>query len=521
MGKSLINFYRNKVKLQWKLAFTSTFIIGLLVHMYKFTNTLLNHDSVYNFYSNQNMVGSGRWFLSVACGISSFWDLPWINGLLSVIYIALTVVVIVALFKIENPVVIILTGGLVSTFPAVTETLFYGFTADGYMLAMLFASLAVYFSTFERKEIKYTLLSIVLVSLCCGIYQAYVSFGLLLMFFYFINEVFENRRTNKDCFKYIARQACIYLFGLILYYVMWKVCMHFQNVNATSYQGINEVSDLSGFSFSLAWLIDGFKTCIKTILKVGFEIRVVGGKLSFKEVTLYGALNIALMAVLVVSLIFIAFKSKLYKRKLQMFFVIGALFLCIPAAGMWIFASEKVWYSSRMMQSLVLILVFAAILFDRWFNVKLSSIFGLLLAVIVFHNSIIANISYYYMNKEKEQSYAMGTEITMRVHEIDGEEKFEKIAIVGSRWHDVTIRNFDRAAEDARILTRFIERDILHDYIHTMLYLQGVFEFENYQFASESECDELKENEEVKEMEKWPSAKSMKVIDDILVIKLS
>ena len=35
-----------------KMAFLSTTIIGLLIHIYKFTNTLPNHDSVYNYYSD-------------------------------------------------------------------------------------------------------------------------------------------------------------------------------------------------------------------------------------------------------------------------------------------------------------------------------------------------------------------------------------------------------------------------------------------------------------------------------------
>lgn len=109
------DYYRVIIK-RWKkeytFAFLSSFFIGLLVHIYKFTNYLPNHDSMYNFYSDQNVLGSGRWFLSIACGFSSYFDLPWINGLFSIIFIAATTVVIINIFKISNKIIILLTSGL-------------------------------------------------------------------------------------------------------------------------------------------------------------------------------------------------------------------------------------------------------------------------------------------------------------------------------------------------------------------------------------------------------------------------
>ena len=96
MGEGLLLFYRTKLKKEYKFAFFSTFLIAMLIHLYKFANTLPNHDSVYNYYSDQNILGSGRWALSMACGISSYYDLPWVIGLISCVFIALTVVMIVA-----------------------------------------------------------------------------------------------------------------------------------------------------------------------------------------------------------------------------------------------------------------------------------------------------------------------------------------------------------------------------------------------------------------------------------------
>lgn len=198
MGNIIINFYNKKVKSSWKVTFLSTFIIGLLVHMYKFTNTLLVSDSLFNFYSDQNILGSGRWFLSIACQFNSYFDLPWLIGLFSIIIIAFTAIVIVDIFDVENPIMLILTGGLLVTFPAITQTFYFEFTADGYMLAMLLASLAVRFSMIGDNDLRHLSFSTVCICLSCAIYQAYVSFALVLAICYFIYQLLENQRTDKE-----------------------------------------------------------------------------------------------------------------------------------------------------------------------------------------------------------------------------------------------------------------------------------------------------------------------------------
>ena len=99
MGECFVRFYREKVKNTWKIAFFSAFIIGFLIHIYKFTNTLLVADSLYNFYSTQDMLASGRWFLSIACAPSSYFDLPWVTGLLSLFYMGIAAAAIAEVFE--------------------------------------------------------------------------------------------------------------------------------------------------------------------------------------------------------------------------------------------------------------------------------------------------------------------------------------------------------------------------------------------------------------------------------------
>lgn len=242
MGEGLLSLYRTKIKREYKIAFFATLITALLIHIYKFTNTLPNHDSLWNYYSNQNMTISGRWFLQWLCGISSYYDLPWINGLLSCIYIALTNCIIVAIFQLQNPFIIWLSGALLAASPATTETFFFEFTADGYFLAMLMAAMAVYLSRIEDKKRWHQVLAIILLVLSLGTYQAYISFALILAICYFLEALLENRFNKNDYFKWVVRQILTYSFSFLLYYIIWKIILKTTHTVATSYQGIATAS---------------------------------------------------------------------------------------------------------------------------------------------------------------------------------------------------------------------------------------------------------------------------------------
>ena len=124
-------FYKmmDKISNDEKFAVIISVIIGLLCHIYKIVNYLPNHDSIYNYYNSQNVIGSGRWFLSIACGFSSYYDLPWITGFLSILFISFTVAILVRVFSIENRFLISLVSGLLVCSPSITETLFFGFTS--------------------------------------------------------------------------------------------------------------------------------------------------------------------------------------------------------------------------------------------------------------------------------------------------------------------------------------------------------------------------------------------------------
>ncbi len=509
MGEGLVKLYRERVKRSWKIAFTATMLIGLLTHIYKFTNTLPNHDSMYNFYSDQNVVKSGRWFLSIACGLSSYFDLPWVNGLLSIFFIALTVVVLIEIFQIENPIAIVLVSGLVVTFPAISSTFQYEFTADGYMVAMFLSALAVYFSTFEKTKWYHTVFSIVALCLSCGIYQAYVSFAFLVMAAYLTDQLLKGDRTNKQVWGFLGKQIMIFAVAMIAYYGIWKACMLAQGVEATSYQGINSIGE---GMFSLGAIKENIVKSIKKIFEF-FEINVF-----WHGITVYSATNCICFGALGLGLILAFIKRAKQKNGIsQTALSFVTLALCVPAACMWYFVSQEVGYHNLMLQSLCVVYLFVVILYEKHLNMKLANAVAMLMAVIIFNNLLIANISYFYMQKTYETSYATATEIVHCIHDKEDELEFESIAIVGELK---TQSNDWRRRELAMVHTMSrLSQNLIFDSFHAGSFMQNVLSQE-YVYVEDKMAKELEEKEAVRSMPCWPSRECMTLVEDVLVIKL-
>ena len=514
MGENLIVYYKEKIPKSLKIAFYSTLIIGLFAHFYKFSNTLLNHDSVYNFYSNQNVMGSGRWFLSLACGISSYFDLPWINGILSILYIAISMMIIVKLFEIKNPVLIILCSGLLVTSPSITETFFFEFTADGYMLALLFSSIAVYLSRINQNNLLLNCISCLLLCLSCGIYQAYVSFALVLAILYFSYELFQNRYSKNEYLDWIKRQVIIFIIALLVYYVIWKLCLFIFNIPVNNYQGIDKVGQIN-----ISMLFNGFIKSIKNILLYFLQWNVFEHGFST-----YSVLNIIFFCTLVIGLGTTIKESEIYKNKLNFFLLVLCALAFIPFACMWNFVSDSVGYRPMMLTCLSLLFIFTAIIYEKYSNINTSNIIGLLMALIIFNNVIIANISYFYMELCNQKTYAESIEMMSDIRYLENDNEIEKIAIIGNNLEEVGLFNYDisnfKNRGQIHILSGGLEKTLLYDSEHVYLYLRNIHNLE-YEKVLSNELKVLENDGRVISMRNWPSKDSIQVIDNILVIKLS
>lgn len=168
------------------LSLASAFGWGMAAHGYMFSDNSVSHDSLREFHAeilgNNIKMGSGRVFTALYRDLlGSDVTLPWLTGLLALLWIGLAVFLTVRIFRIESTGIICLLGGIFSTNIAVSATTAtYIHDLDSYMFAMLCAVAAVYL----WKEWKFGWLpGAVFASGAIGIYQGYLFVTVTLVMF--------------------------------------------------------------------------------------------------------------------------------------------------------------------------------------------------------------------------------------------------------------------------------------------------------------------------------------------------
>ena len=175
MDRLLQDLKNNKNMLYLSLA--SAFGWGMAAHGYMFTNNSVSHDSLREFHAeilgNNIKMGSGRIFTSLYRDLlGSDVTLPWLNGILALLWIGLAVYLASRIFRVESKVTVCLMAGIFATNIAVSATTAtYIHDLDSYMFSMLCAVTAVYL----WKEASWGWLAgAVFAAAAIGIYQGYL-----------------------------------------------------------------------------------------------------------------------------------------------------------------------------------------------------------------------------------------------------------------------------------------------------------------------------------------------------------
>lgn len=496
---------------QWKVCFFASVIAGLLAHLYKITSWLPNWDSLVFRYDSQNMIGLGRWFLPVVCSLSSFYDLPLLNGVLAIFFHAAGALMICRILNIQKKIPAALIGALIVTFPTVTSVMMYNYVADGYAFAFFLSVLSAYLMTKEKP--KY-LLSVLLIALSTGIYQAYITVTVMLVLLSLLDGLLFKGISFGDTLK---KTLCIFLSGVLgmaLYGVILKIILAVFSFELLEYQGINDAVSFSGINLagSLYRVKETFTSCF-------FDLS--------EGVNIFVCLNIFILFFTLIYYIRHIISEKLYKKpgKLCLILLFG-IFL-ILGAGALSFINAEIDYHNLMLMGYAVFYIFFIIIYERG-NEKTDAHLSakrwlvLITAFILIANQIvIANVSYHKAQMAYEKSYGVLLRIADRIEMTEGSENCEKILVIGalsgSEAYSVNLTPDITGITDGYILRaddetvgQSVLTSALNDYCG-----------KNYSFVSGGEKREFLGREEVKAMDIWPHQGSVSVIDDTLIIKLS
>lgn len=492
-----------------KIAFLSAFCVGILTHMSALTSDIPNHDGLASLYFDQNMITSGRWFLGTACGISSYFSIPWMIGVLSVLYISVTAVFMAKLLEMKNSMFIALSVAMLVTFPSLASNFAYVFTMDGYMLGLLLAVLSVFLVS--KGKLGFLFGGIAL-AFSMGIYQSYLPIAILLCLYKAVMICLE-KETLKEKAGKILRYIYMGAIGVALYYLILQILLKLEGKVLDTYQGINGMAD-TGIDF-----IGALKAMY--IDFVSFSLK---GNVIFAN-------GFALAAVIVLAIVFIICLFLRLKRE-HLFisiwtYVIGIVcVLLLPIfTNIILIISPDVTYHLLMRYQWAFFGIMAlAFIEDCLRNgkreIKVTCLIEwaavLSTIVIVFSYAISDNIAYSNLQKKYEKTYAYCLRLADRIEQTEGYYQGIPIYMIGVVGDD----NFPVTDYTGDVTDHMI--GIYGDYL---LYTPENYELfcKNYlgitfNFLRPNEANYYDSPEYVA-MPSFPGAGSTKVVDGILFVK--
>ncbi|MCR4617030.1 MAG: glucosyltransferase domain-containing protein [Lachnospiraceae bacterium] len=554
---------KEKISGVTKSAFISAFVCGLLTHMVVMVGDFPNHDGLGSLYFNQNMIESGRWFLTVPCGISSYFSLPWLIGLLSLLYIAISAGLVCAILKIKSSVSAAVIGALMATFPALASTFAYVFTMDGYMFGLMLGILAVYIT---GKYKKGWIAGAVLLAFSIGSYQAYLPVVIILCMYAVALIICEKETayavTAKGKILAILRYLYMGICGGVLYFVVLKVLLKIEGVTIGSYQGGSALAGAGGAASTEAAVAGG----ADAITTAGAEAASAGliGKIAsaYKDFAAFTVKSdilapnvfawtaVGVLACVAAVLLIREIVSKKWYKSAVLYIAVIVIAVVLPlATNIVMIVLGNVTYHAIMRYQWVMIPVCIVAIIDNITCSKditpvqnkeggskdaavskgeavskgasaykaLTWLVPICGAVLVFCYIVTDNIGYSNLQKKYERTYAYCERLLDRIEQTDGYYKGIPIAMIGV------------VSED-----QYPKADLTEGITDNMLGLSGdylCYKAEDYRlfmkaylgadlnFIVGDEMADIYNSKEYVEMDSFPGKDSVKMVGDKIYVK--
>lgn len=527
----LWNNLKENLQKEWKTAFLTVFILGLIIHFPVMAGDYPNHDGLASMYFDQNMITSGRWFLTVACGLSSYFSLPWVTGVFSLVFLGIGAAALVDFLEIRNEPGVILLSGLLISFPALASTYAYLFTADGYMLALCLVFLAV---AITKKWRLGFIPGGICLAFSMGTYQAYLSFAIILCIYGCLMALLGEGSAKKKAGS-ILHYLYMGLIGTGLYYVILQILLKIQGKELDTYQGINGMNAEAGISFAEK---------LRNLYGDFFAFTGKGNVLYNNTISFLMLALLALTAFLLFTRLVI---RRGYLKKWYFYPICLAVVLLLPAAfNVILLISPGVTYHllMRYQWCLVPVLLLAFLLRFGFLQTELSGQFSpvrrrdpemlkkpavicsivmqwataVCAFVLILNYGVTDNIAYSNLQKKYEKTYAYCLRLADRMEQTEGYHTGMPVAMVGVQSKENLPQTDITGAVTGNMIGMTGDYLVYTDtnYQAFMKHYLGV----TINLVSDEEMGRIYRTKEYEELGSFPAKNSMKVVDGILYVKL-
>ncbi|MCQ2524122.1 MAG: glucosyltransferase domain-containing protein [Lachnospiraceae bacterium] len=497
--------------------FLSVIITGLIAHGYIFTHNIILHDNTYNFYLGATYP-FGRWMIEVVTRITNLingqyvhFSTPLYLGVLSLIYIAVAAVIIERLFDVKSPLFGVLIGAMMVSFPMVTSLMGFMFMSAINMFGMLLSIIGSAIIIKYRKWYAY-IGGVIILACGAGIYQAYICTFICMFLIYFFFEVYKCQEENflKWFFIRVLYYGGACIAALVSYLAIMKFFLWHYHTELSDYQGMSSAASttISQYIDRIIKAYTEFFTPVKDTTRNMYQ----GGN--------YGLYRITILIVIFLGCFVIGktFKKKEFKKAVCLLL----LFLIIPLGVNFIYVMCDVNVHSVMMYAEVFFFIFAMLLMDTIrsddeIGGKCQSIlYGFLAFVIlsmVILNCRFSNTAYlrgeYIQNAGIEYFNRMVT----RIESVDGYDPNLFVAFVGDPVPDQNLFAYPEFGSYINVYPFSLPTVIYNYNWHTFMKATVGYN------PPTVDLDYLKDSSAVDSMPCYPSDGSVRIIEDVVVVK--
>jgi len=520
--RDMTEWYENHKK-QLYAALAAAFFWGLFAHGFAFSGINFSHDSLYEFHAemagNRIKMGFGRVLTPIYRELlGSDVTLPWLTGVLALLWIGLAVFLIVRIFRVNSGILTFLIAGICVTNISVSSvTATYIHDLDSYMFSMLCAVAAVYL---WRCCSRWWLFGSCFIAASLGIYQNYIFVAVAMAMFACIFDLLEEQTFRQVFFNGLKAIGMI-LLGGCLYFLMMKLMLTLDGSDLFrgEYNSLDKVEGLAAvnivnlicntYTDFFSRLLNSYSSYPSILVKGLTGILVGVGAVAL----LLGLLNrrirlpekilcILLVALLPVGMhmIYILMIGEVHDL---MTYPMWMSYIFLLLLSDWLFRKYGVTASPRQEKSMH---------FQK--AVCLIAMFAILYGNVRFSNGM-------YMKKalEHEAYMSLMTRVVSRVEEMEEYVPGEtEVVLVGLPEN---INSVMPGFKDYWNVTGMTSPDMI--YQGTRDRFQMYFDYMMglpVSLAENPLWGEISAREDVKAMPSYPAAGFLKMVDDVLVIKL-
>lgn len=515
----LLNLYR-RIPRYIKLTFTSAVILGILVHLYIFSNKLPNHDDIGQLFGSPYGNASGRWLLPELLKIDGSFSMPWLIGVLSVILLAISACFTVNLFRIHRPLGCVLTSAILITFPTVASTFTYMFSADAYFLSLVLACSAVYVTNQYRFGFIGGIAAIIF---SMGIYQSFFGVTAVMM----VGVLILENLDGKKPFKLLMGKALIFVvtlsLGIIGYMITVKLTT--RQIELVDYMGISHMgsislSQLSQQIKSAYWAYYDFFIANSSLaqfsyLKYAFVLTAaatMGLCLYIIREKNLSIKNIVLLALL--TAIYPLAGSVIYimvpNAPVHLLMIYGMCYILIVPLSLEQYYIELINEKGTAAKS------------NWWLNLRTACcwIIAGTMAVTAYSYAVYDNTAYLKMQLCYEQSYAYSIRLLSAIEDTEGYEENIPIILVGEALNKVEFKPSPEL-DEIQMTGVMDMKGLINSYTYGY-FLRRFVGMSNIVYDTETSLSEkYKAFNQIKQMPNYPAPGSISSVDEYIIVKFS